>query len=741
MLGERAVVLGWETSAGLVINSVACETTEQVDDIRLALSEGSHVLIQAKRSVTAQTTATSALGSAVDQFVRQHVADSARSDRLVLVCGPDSSTPIRRGLPPMLRRLRDAPPDAAHDLVGTNAAERTGWAALLALAERSWFAHAGSPPGRQALIELLSRVWVDALDVEDGGRDEQAALDRLANTILTDPADARRVWPVLVERMLGIAAGRRGIVRQRLQDLLVNEGFGLEVVRGMRADVAKLRAQTQTSLARLDRHSALRLGGQTVELTRAACGPLRAAALRGSLLVVGPPGIGKSGLLRDVADDLLNDNVDVVALRVEDVAATSVDGLRQELRLEHAITDVLAGWPGTKGVLIIDGLDAARGTDGSIPFLTLIDDLVMFDGRWSVVASVRTFDLRHNHRLRAAVAPLDVGEFLEPEFADVGHFAVPSLSAAELAQLDVAAPRLAALLAKATPQLRDLVSNPFNLSLLAELSTRIPDEQLQPITTQLQLLSRHWATFVEDPPEGRAAREAALTVFCDSARDHLALQIDRREIAFGAPNDAGIIALLRSGVLVEHTPLSALGDPRLSLSHNVLFDYAFARLALPAAPRALAESLSDAPDLLLLVRPSLELRLADLWAQEGDRASFWVTALLLGEEVQGILAQLVAPAIVAANVQHFDDLSPLLQALSERPDTASALRLLDEIVGAVVAAGPDLRPLSGYSPAAQAAWAQLAVWLAAQPDFADTRPATWLLWALWREADAQAAAR
>jgi hypothetical protein len=199
--------------------------------------------------------------------------------------------------------------------------------------------------------------------------------------------------------------------------------------------------------------------------------------------------------------------------------------------------------------------------------------------------------------------------------------------------------------------------------------------------------------------------------------------------------------LLRSGVLVEHRSLSAFGDTRLSLSHNVLFDYAFARLALPAAPRALAESLRGAPDLLLLVRPSLELRLADLWAQEGDRASFWVTALLLGEEVQGILAQLVAPAIVAANVQHFDDLAPLLHALSDSGEAASAVRLLDEIVGAVVAAGPDLRPLSAYSPAAQAAWAQLAVWLARQTGLADTRPANRLLWALWREADAQAAAR
>jgi hypothetical protein len=214
-------------------------------------------------------------------------------------------------------------------------------------------------------VALLSRVHVDVLDVEDGGRDEQRALDRLADVVLVNPARAAGVWQILVERMLSIAAGQRGIVRTRLQALLIAEGVELAVVRSLRRDVETLRSHTATTARRLDRHRALRLGTELVELRRDVQAPLRAAAMAGSMLLVGPPGNGKSGLLAEFIYELLDDGVDLVALRAEDLAARTADELRRELGLEHPLSEVLAGWPGGPGVLIIDGLDAARGADAS----------------------------------------------------------------------------------------------------------------------------------------------------------------------------------------------------------------------------------------------------------------------------------------------------------------------------------------------------------------------------------------
>jgi hypothetical protein len=80
-------------------------------------------------------------------------------------------------------------------------------------------------------------LHIDVLDVEDGGRDEQRALDRLADVVLVDAAQAAAVWPGLIERMLGLAAGQRGIARSRLQAVLVAEGVRLQVARGSRGRV------------------------------------------------------------------------------------------------------------------------------------------------------------------------------------------------------------------------------------------------------------------------------------------------------------------------------------------------------------------------------------------------------------------------------------------------------------------------------------------------------------------------
>lgn len=410
MLAEESVALGWEVAMGTSVEAVACETAAEVDDVALRLSGGGVVQMQAKRRITAHGGVTSPLAKTADQFVRQHRRDGGRTSPLVLVCGPESSAPITKGLPSMLRRLRDDPPANADDVPATNGPERSGWAALLSTITRSWVVHTGASPPKADLVAMLSRVHVDVLDVEDGGRDEQRALERLADIVLLDPARAAGVWRTIIDGMLSIAAGQRSISRARLQERLVTSGVELAVVRSLRDDVAALQSYTAITARRLERHRALRLGVKRVELRRDVRAPLRAAAMAESMLLVGPPGSGKSGLLAELIDQLRSDGVDIVALRAEDLAADTGDKLQRELRLKHPLSEVLAGWPGGPALLIVDGLDAARGTDAIHTLITMIEDVVATDSRWRVLASVRNFDLRHNQELRAVMpSPASTG--------------------------------------------------------------------------------------------------------------------------------------------------------------------------------------------------------------------------------------------------------------------------------------------------------------------------------------------
>ena len=170
MLAEQSHVLGWGIPAGVTIESVAAETAEAVDDQRLGLSDGSQVLLQAKRQTTAATSDGSPLAKTADEFVRQHLADGGQASPLVLVCGPASSGPIKEALPRMLERLRGEPTADAHDLEFTNEAQRSSYDALVTVLERAWQAQTGAPAPAADLVALLSRIQVTVVAVEVGAR-------------------------------------------------------------------------------------------------------------------------------------------------------------------------------------------------------------------------------------------------------------------------------------------------------------------------------------------------------------------------------------------------------------------------------------------------------------------------------------------------------------------------------------------------------------------------------------------
>ncbi len=146
--------------------------------------------------------------------------------------------------------------------------------------------------------------------------------------------------------------------------------------------------------------------------------------------------------------------------------------LQSELRLDHPLVEVLAAAPGSaRKLLFVDALDAARGGSAEGLFAKLIEEVgPTLGGEWTIVASIRTFDLKNGRRYREAIP----GSPPDPAFADaalnkVRHFQVPRLTDVDLASAGAGSPELETLLAAAPENLRDLLRNVFNLSLAAQL--------------------------------------------------------------------------------------------------------------------------------------------------------------------------------------------------------------------------------------------------------------------------------
>lgn len=171
---------------------------------------------------------------------------------------------------------------------------------------------------------------------------------------------------------------------------------------GFDEDIAAVLAYSTQERIRLRKHTLLPLDG-IEPIERDCLKPLLNAARDGSLLVTGEPGAGKTGVLLRLADLAEQEPGPVLFFSVERFSwFTHRSNFRVELDIKHDLLNVLAAWPGdTPGLLIIDALDASRGGPSEQVLATFIADAVAKVGeRWSIVASIRSFDLRNGRRFR-----------------------------------------------------------------------------------------------------------------------------------------------------------------------------------------------------------------------------------------------------------------------------------------------------------------------------------------------------
>lgn len=715
ILAESHASPPWGLPATTTLDFLRCETEQPVDDLLVGTSAGGLVFIQTKRKVQLSADATSDLASVLDQFVRQFIAsrtpgsdsqvpqrplEPAR-DRLVLAVGLGSSAPVRHHLPSALLRLPSLSRGQPVQAAATNAPEAAALRVVVEHVRRSWQETLGASPSNDEVRELLALVRVESLNVEGGGAAEAEAKILLRTVILQDASQADAAWATLIEACAGFASGRSGGDRPLLQRILLEAGFPLNVPPSYREDIARLRAYSRTMRGLVADLARIRLGETEVKIHRRSTSALRSAAERGSLLVVGEPGAGKSGALHDLVHMLDEEGRDLVFLAVDRLEAISLGALRSELALEREVIEVLRNWPGTEpAFLVIDSLDAARAEPTARVFRDLIR-LVMAGGdRWRVVASIRKFDLRYGQELRPLFSGTPPTDFLDPEFGGVRHLNIPRLTDEELAETQRQAPALHALFTSASGELRELLRVAFNLRLMAELLEMGVDVgDLTPIRTQLQLLDRYWLHRVIRSNGQGDARETVLRRACEEMISARTLRVDRSRLAEPSLSTS-LQDLLSSQVLSEWQPSPTVLPDRyvLAFSHHVLFDYAAARLVLRGTPIQLVARLSADPHLVMVIRPSLLLHFRHVWMLDGSRDQFWDLVLRI-VRADGVpeIGKLIGPSVAAELADHLADLEPLCAAV-EAADVGTqgpGEQALRHLTGSLLAAPPVERALVG----------------------------------------------
>jgi len=716
---------GWPSASTL--ESLEAETGKQVDDLRVTNAARSSAYLQAKLTLSLSSSESSDFASVISAFVHQYLVGEGEGeapfdddDRLVLVVGAGSSGLIREDLRRLLDRSRSLLEDRTLDSVAGSKRERRVIDALLGQVRAAWRNATGSDPSESALQAFVSKIWTSVFDLSDGGTDTRFAQRQLRSSVLADPTQEAQAWGILISLVAGLSATQGGADRPRLQQLLADKGVELRAAPSYRADIERLRAYSSGTAERLRPLSMISLPGQggEIKLERRVPGAVLGATAGGSLVITGDPGVGKSASSSDLIATLEGEGRDVVAFAADALNAGSLGQLRDELGLEREVADVLRNWPGSgPGVLVIDGLDAARGEGTQDALLDLIAAASVNAPRWRVLASIRRFDLRYNHKLKALFPVDSTGtaspEFASSEFDTVRHLVVPDLTDDELSQLGDLAPSLAAFLEAAPENLRDLARVPFNLRLLAELvRLDVDPSELEPITTQVQLLDKYWEYRVIGSDRESDARRAVIAEVVREMVSNRRLQANRRAVA-GPHSATALNHLLSEYVLAEQgSDGGQIEDEIITFSHHVLFDYAVDRAMLRGTDGTTAEAILADPDLLVFARPSFDLHFRHLWELDPERLRFWDASLDLASvpEVPQI-GRVIAPVVAAELIRDVADFVPLLEQLgaAEEKRRVAAEETLRHLIGSTVGSDPkpylrDQRRL--------AAWAEFAAALA-----------------------------
>jgi len=724
LLARESLLATWQVSAAK-IERVGSQTGFAVDDVGATTDRGGFVLVQAKRGLRLSHTSTSALADALDQVVRQFlegIPDGTGSSRrvergrdLLVICTDRAgSSRVKRDLAAVVARLATDPPENPIDKVARNSGEREALTVLRSHVDAAFKRQCdGAPANDHQVREIAKVLHIAELALNAGESDRNQAEAHLRG-LLDDPDWVGGAWNDLSVSGQSLLEHQQWADRAALKHALASAGHPIGVDPLYRNDVARLRAVTAAALDTASEELVIAAPDARISVRREVAGVIGASD--GNFALIGEAGSGKSVIAMGFASERRAAGEDVVFLQAESLAA-SLAQTTAELDLDHTIDGVLQGWGGgSVATLVVDGIDATRGSAAVDWLPKLARDLR--NTRWRIVGTVRSFDLCHSSAWQQMFPgdPIDPTH-AAPAFPSVRHLLVGDLSDMEMQQVTDQSAILATLIDKSEPRLHELLHNPFNLRLAAQLVGE-DLEDVAAVRTRQDLLHLYWRRRVEDSMD-HLARRRALHEICESMLARRRARItDPTTVVDSSILDA-VSALLHDDVLREDVQSRRATTAPVIFGHPVLFDFAVAVMCFDDEDHLhLATRLDADPDLAITVRPSLDMHLADLWEDDASRARYWELVEKLSRPGTGHPIAAIAAACTALRERPTYAELARLEALAVQPANsagprmavaylAGALKADDVSIADRVAGAPALAELAATFAASAAGSADL----------------------------------
>lgn len=187
------------------IRKVSFETSDAIDDIVIT-HESSKTYLQAKRKLSLSDKENSEFYKTIDQFVRQYKSSQNKCDRYVIITSNDSSRKILSDLRKITISARLNGTSLQDNPISKS--EQLTYNIFLRCINRSLKKNGVVDDSIEVICNIIRRIYVIALDIENNGSYEKAFLASISSRLSTNP---KLLWGYLISKTLNWSKCRQSV--------------------------------------------------------------------------------------------------------------------------------------------------------------------------------------------------------------------------------------------------------------------------------------------------------------------------------------------------------------------------------------------------------------------------------------------------------------------------------------------------------------------------------------------------